>query len=115
TNDISIKKEKVKNDNSEKADTKKVSLDMPNNGLSISEIAKARDNVETTNQEHLAHNIQTGEIKITDLISQNIYEDLKIIMQQSTFDSLSDLKNKIDEKFTYNDIKLVVKSMELLK
>lgn len=112
---IPIKKEKPKKDKPEKIDTKKLSLDMFKSGLSISEIAKARDFVETTIQGHLAHYIPTGEIKITDLISQETYDELKTIMQQTTFDSLSDLKNKIDEKFAYNDIKLVVKSMEWLK
>ena len=110
---IPTKKEKPKKDKPEKIDTKKLSLDMFKSGLSISEIAKARDFVETTIQGHLAHYIPTGEIKITDLISQETYDELKTIMQQTTLDSLSDLKNKIDEKFTYNDIKLVVKSIEL--
>lgn len=111
TNTLPVREEKPKKDKSEKADTKKVSLDMFKNGLSISEIAKTRNFVETTIQGHLAHYIPTGEIKITDLISQETYDELKTIMQQTPFDNLSDLKSKIDGKFTYNDIRLVANDL----
>src|SRR5690606_35307962 len=87
-NTIPVKKEKPKKEMSNKTDTKKVSLDMFKNGLSISEIAKERNFVETTIQGHLAHFIPTGEIKITDLITQKTYEELKTIMQQTTFENL---------------------------
>ncbi|WP_100613849.1 helix-turn-helix domain-containing protein [Confluentibacter citreus] len=109
-NTILIKKEKPK-----KEDTKKVSLEMFKRGLSISEIAKERNFVETTIQGHLAHFIPSGDIKITDLMPKETYEELKQIMQQTTFDSLSELKNKIDDKFTYNDIRMVANNLELLK
>src|SRR5690606_20021440 len=112
---IPTKKEKPKKDKPEKIDTKKLSLDMFKSGLSISEIAKERNFVETTIQGHLAHYIPTGEIKITDLMTQETYEELKTIVQQTTFDSLSDLKNKIDDKFTYNDIRLVANDLKSLK
>ncbi|PKQ45016.1 helix-turn-helix domain-containing protein [Confluentibacter flavum] len=109
SNTILAKKEKPK-----KEDTKKVSLDLFKRGLSISEIAKERNFVETTIQGHLVHFIPTGEVKITDLMPEEKYEELKIIIQQTTFDSLTELKNKIDDKFTYNEMRMVANNLELL-
>jgi len=112
-NTILIKKEKSKKDKPQKTDTKKVSLDMFKRGLSISEIAKERNFVETTIQGHLSHFIPTGEIEITDLMTEETFEELKTIMQQTTFENLTELKSKIDDKFTYNEIRLVANSLEL--
>src|SRR5690606_17000049 len=114
-NTFLIKKEKPKKEKPNKADTKKVSLDMFKSGLSIFEIAKERNFVETTIQGHLAHFIPTGEIKITDLMTQETYEELKTIMQQTTFENLTELKSKIDDKFTYNDIRLVANDLKSLE
>ncbi|MGE5943770.1 MAG: helix-turn-helix domain-containing protein [Flavobacteriales bacterium] len=112
-NTILIKKQKPKKEKPQKTDTKSVSLNMFKSGLSISEIAKERNFVETTIQGHLAHFIPTGEIKITDLMTQETYEELKTIMQQTTFENLTDLKSKIDDKFTYGEIRLVANNLDL--
>lgn len=109
-NNVVVKKVKI--DTPEKPDTKKVSLDMFKSGLTISEIAKERQFVETTIQGHLAHFIPTGAIKITDLIAEETYKELKAIMQQTSYDSLSELKNKIDDKFTYTDIRMVANDLK---
>mgnify|MGYP003663323156 FL=1 len=104
---VKVKKEKAKED------TKKISLDMFKSGLSVFEIAKERGFVEATIQGHLAHFIPMGDIKITDLMPEEKYEVLKSIMQTTTFESLTELKNKIDEKFTYAELRLVVNSLKM--
>lgn len=105
---ITSKKRKPKKENS-----KAISLQLFKSGQSISEISKERGFVETTIQGHLAHFIPTGEIKITDLMPKKKYMELKKIMQVTTFEGLTDLKNKIDEKFTFNEMKLVARELEL--
>jgi hypothetical protein len=104
----SIKKEKPK-----KEDTKKVSLQLFKNGLSIFEIAKERNFTTTTIEGHLAHFIPTGDIKITDVMPVEKYEELKTIMQKATFENFTELKNKIDDKFTYSEIRLVANALEI--
>ena len=93
--------------------SKEESLKLFKSGLSIPEIAKERGFVATTIEGHLAHFIPTGEIKITDIMPEEKYLELKDIMKGTSFENLSDLKNQIDEKFTYNEMRLVAKELEL--
>tara|TARA_R110002049_G_scaffold114927_1_gene266610 strand:+ start:22004 stop:24442 length:2439 start_codon:yes stop_codon:yes gene_type:complete len=94
-----------------KEDTKNISLKLFKNGLSVFEIAKKRELTTGTIEGHLAHFISTGEIKITDLISEEKYMELKDVMKATPFESFSDLKSKIDDKFTYTDIRLVANEL----
>tara|TARA_R110002049_G_scaffold26248_4_gene91574 strand:+ start:798 stop:3227 length:2430 start_codon:yes stop_codon:yes gene_type:complete len=95
-----------------KENTKDVSLKLFKSGLSIFEIAKERGFVSSTIEGHLAHFIPTGEIKITDIMPEEKYVELKKIMKSATFENLTDLKNQIDEKFTYSEMRLVAKELE---
>ena len=110
---IVSKKERSKKEKPKKEDTKKVSLQLFKNGLSIFEIAKERNYTTTTIEGHLAHFIPTGDIKITDIMPEEKYEELKTIMQKVTFENFTDLKNKIDAKFTYSEIRLVANALEI--
>ncbi len=110
---IISKKELIKKEKPKKEDTKKISLDMFKSGMSVFEIAKERGFVESTIQGHLVHYIPTGEITITDLIPEEKYQELKSSIQSTTFENLSDLKNKLDDKFTYAEIRLVLGSLEI--
>lgn len=83
--------------------------------MSIDEIAKERGYVRTTIEGHLLHFIPTGEVKITDIMSTEKYKELKKIIKNTSFESISELKNKIDEKFTYAEIRLVVNDLEKIK
>ena len=49
---------------------------------------------------------------MTDIISKQHYEGLKKIIPTKTFDSLSDLKHQLDDKYTYNEIRLVLQELE---
>ncbi|MGK0253249.1 MAG: hypothetical protein ACI9OE_000711 [Mariniflexile sp.] len=110
-NTVISKKEKIKEEKPKKKDSKKVSLELFKSGMSVSEIAKERNFVETTIQGHLAHFIPTGEIKMTDLMSEEKYQELKTIMEKTTFVNVTDLKNKIDDKFSYYEIRLVATTL----
>jgi uncharacterized protein YpbB len=112
-NTIELKEDTQEKIGPKKENTKDVSLKLFKTGMSISEIAKERNFVETTIQGHLAYFVPTGEIKITDLMPEEKYVELKKIMKKATFDNLTDLKNKIDEKFTYNEMRLVAKELGL--
>ena len=64
-----------------KINTKLASLELFKEGKSILDIAKERDLTTGTITNHLASFIDTGEVKITDLIPKDKYEELKKIMK----------------------------------
>jgi GTPase SAR1 family protein len=106
-----VLEETSKKAKTKKVDTKKVSLELFESGKSVFEISKERSLTTATISNHLAHFIPTGEIKITDLIPQDKYLELKDIMSKTKFENLTDLKSKIDNKFTYDEMRLVVKDL----
>ncbi len=96
---------------SNKTDTKKVSLKMFKDGMSVIDIAKNRGFVASTITGHLAHYIPTGEIEVLDLIGKNRYEKLKTLILKTKFETLSELKNKLGDGFEYGELRLVLGSM----
>jgi len=109
---IELKDDEAEKPKTKKENTKEVSLKLFKSGLSIFEIAKERGFVSTTIEGHLAHFIPTGEVKITDIMPKKKYLELKKVMKSKTFESLTDIKNQIDDKFTYSEIRLVAKELE---
>ena len=57
--------------------------------------------------------ITAGNIKITDLMPEDKYLELKKIMEETKFEGLSELKNKINDKFTYSEMRMVAKDIVL--
>ncbi len=94
-----------------KVDTKKVSLRLFKSGKSIEDIANERDLNENTIFGHLASFIPSGEVKITDLMSEKHYKELKKLIPSTTFDNLSDLKHQLDEKYSYGELRLVLQDL----
>lgn len=94
-----------------KGDTKKASLELFKSGKTILEIAQERELNENTIFGHLASFITSGEIKTTDLISQKHYKELLKLIPKKTFDNLSDLKNQLDDKFSYGELRLVLEEI----
>jgi uncharacterized protein YpbB len=91
-----------------KGDTKRLSLELFKNGKSPEQIAFERELNINTVIGHLASFIALGEVKITDLISEKHYKELKEIIPKYKFDNLSDLKHQIDNKYTYGELRLVL-------
>ena len=96
----------------QKGYTNKTSLKLFKSGKSVLEIAKERDLTTNTIAGHLASFIPSGEIKVTDLISEEIYNELKKIIPEKQFESLSDLKNQLDDKYSYGEIRLVLEDLK---
>ncbi|MDD7887449.1 helix-turn-helix domain-containing protein [Flavivirga sp. 57AJ16] len=91
-----------------KGDTKKISLDLFKAGKPAEVIALERELNVNTIIGHLASFIPSGEVKITDLISENHYEELKAIIPKIKFENLSDLKHQVDTKYSYGELRLVL-------
>ncbi|WP_397363539.1 helix-turn-helix domain-containing protein [Olleya sp. R77988] len=91
-----------------RGDTKKISLDLFKADKAIEQIAFERDLNVNTITGHLASFIPSGEVKITDLISEKHHRELLILIPKQKFENLSDLKHQIDDKYTYGEIRLVL-------
>lgn len=95
-----------------KNSTQQISFELFKRGMNISEIAKERDLANSTIEGHLVSYVKTGDIKITELMPKAKYLELKKIMETIPFEGFGDLKSKIDEKFTYTDLRMVNNAME---
>ncbi|PWI30439.1 helicase [Flavobacteriaceae bacterium LYZ1037] len=95
----------------QKGETRSISLELFKSGKSIEQIALERELNANTIFGHLASFISSGDIKITDLISEKHYKELKVIIPKHTFENVSDLKHQINEKYTYGEIRLVLDAL----
>ncbi|UMB61362.1 HRDC domain-containing protein [Lutibacter sp. A80] len=94
-----------------KGSSKKISLELFKSGKTIQEIADERGLTAETITTHLASFIPSKEVEITDLISKSYYKELKALIPTITFESISDLKHKIDDKYSYIDLRLVLNEL----
>jgi hypothetical protein len=107
---IDVKKELIP-----KINTKQHSLNLYKQGKTIDEVAKERGLTKGTIENHLSYFIKTGEIKITELIPKVKYLELKKIIETTKFEGVGDLKHKIDDKFTYLEMRMVATIIEIEK
>jgi len=95
-----------------KKSTKEVSLDFFKQGLSPEQIAKERDLALSTIIGHLSHFISSGEVKITDLIDENRYKEIKTFIENiNEFEGLSELRKKSKNKYDFGELKLVLNAL----
>ena len=92
-------------------ETKTTSLNLFKAGKAIEQIAMERDLNVATISGHLSSFIDTGEIKILDLISEKHYKELKAIIPKQKFENISDLKHQIDNKYTFGELRLVLEDL----
>jgi uncharacterized protein YpbB len=113
---LEVPNSKTKNKpTSKKGATHQISFKMFKEGLSVFEIAKERGYVTSTIESHLFKFIESGELKITELIPEKKYLELKKIILKTEYENLTDLKNQIDSKFTYNELRIVNREIEFDK
>jgi len=94
-----------------KINTKNHSLNLFKEGKSIAEIAKERELTANTIQNHLLHFIPTKEVSVSDLIDADKYESLQKKISEISFEGLSDLKTKLNDVYSYFELKLVTTLM----
>ncbi|WP_313115164.1 helix-turn-helix domain-containing protein [Aequorivita sediminis] len=98
-----------------KSETQQISFKLFKSGMSIAEIAKERGFTVGTIERHLSAFLLTGKINITELMSKNKYLELKRIMETEDYKGFGDLKSKIDDKFTYGDLRMVANALQFEK
>lgn len=97
-------------------DTKKISFDMFNDGLTIPQIATERELVESTIQGHLGFFVENGELDIDKLVSPEKQKAIKATLAQNHDNPLKTIKDKLGSKdnYSYGDIKLVISHLKYL-
>ena len=103
--------QKTDDDGSPK-DTKAISLDFFQDGLSIEEIAKKRDMVVGTIYGHLIHYVG-AEVEATDLLPQEKIDKILAVLRSNVGKSSSEIKLLLGADFDYPDIKIGQKLLEL--
>lgn len=95
-----------------KQDTKKISLELFNQGLSIARIAVDRGLAISTIEGHLAYFVSTGEIGIDKMLA----DDKRMLIEKKIHElsgkSLKELKTSLGEAVSYGEIKLVLAHLQ---
>ncbi|MBR1519898.1 MAG: helix-turn-helix domain-containing protein [Bacteroidaceae bacterium] len=96
----------------EKVDTKAITLKLYREGKSLQDIAKERSLTVGTIENHLAHFVTEGELKVGDVVSTQHQKIIRGILKSFTKAySLSEVKNLLPNDYTYAEIKLVIADM----
>ena len=95
-----------------KKSTKQISFEMFRAGLSVQEIAKERSFTTSTIESHLASYIPSGEVDILELISVKKYKEILKAIEKTEFKNLTELKEKVNESFTYAELRMVLMTLE---
>ena len=95
-----------------KVDTKRETLKLFLDGKPIKEIAAMRSLTVNTIENHLAHFVTEGELKIGDVVSTQHQKIIRgIVKSFNKAYALSDVKNLLPPDYTYAEIKLVIAYM----
>ena len=89
-------------------DTKKISLEMHGNGLSIAQIAEKRELTLQTIEGHLAYYVGKGELSINGLIDQNKRRHIEKTIAGHQSPSLKALKETLGDGYSYGEINLTL-------
>ena len=106
--DIDPQEDKVEKKTFKKGESDLISFQLFKEGMTVFEIAKERGLVVGTIESHLMKFVVNGELEITDLIAKDKFLELQDLIRKTKFESTSELKSKINDKFSYNEIRMVL-------
>jgi uncharacterized protein YpbB len=96
-----------------KEDTRLTTLKLYRQGLSVKEIAKERDYNERTIYGHLAHYVAEGTLPVSDFVSSSKCGAIReVVSRIGTLSGLAPIKEACPDNITYEEIKMVIASME---
>ncbi|MEA2042997.1 MAG: helix-turn-helix domain-containing protein [Bacteroidota bacterium] len=91
-----------------------ISFEMYKEGKSIKEIADAQGFVISTIENHLGRYIESGDIKIDELVEPEISKQISDYFQNKPEALLSDAKSALPDKISYSEIKCVQQHINYL-
>ncbi len=93
-------------------DSKHLSFKLYQEGHKIPEIALERKMAITTIEQHLAHFIASGEIKVEQLVEAHRVEIIKDFFKKNYTNTLSEAKRKLRDEYSYAELRFVLSSMK---
>jgi PIF1 helicase. len=107
-------KEPAKKNN--KGDSFRLTLELFHGGKSAEEIARERNLAVSTIESHFIRFIETGEIPVYALVAEERVETIRALLNEAGSDySLSSLKTKLGDDYSYTEIKAVINHVLFLK
>lgn len=94
--------------NRSRGSSQKESLEMYKKGLSVEEIALNRNFASTTIEGHLFSFLKTGEVSITDFVTQEEISIIKNVIDNNPEFRLKEIKEYLKDEYSYTKIKAVV-------
>lgn len=98
-----------------KEDTKKITLDLFSSGKTILEIATERNLAVTTIEAHLAHFVGTGEIPVTQLVSQELTDLIMRHFEDNDDLTMGPVKEIMGDKVSWSDLRFVANHLKFLR
>jgi uncharacterized protein YpbB len=96
-------------------ETRFVSLDLFRKGLGVGEIAGKRGMTVSTIETHLASFMESGEIKVYDLVSDETVELIVAAFNKNPGQGLATIKQTLEPSITYNQLRIVRQYLDLLR
>jgi energy-coupling factor transporter ATP-binding protein EcfA2 len=93
---------------SDKTPTAEITYNLYKQGKSISHIASERALTEGTILGHLTKYIQSGELDATKFVDHTKLSQISIVIETIGGGTLTDIKSKLGDEFTYDDIKVAL-------
>ncbi|MBT6338193.1 MAG: AAA family ATPase [Desulfobacula sp.] len=89
-------------------DTKQISFDMFNNGLTIVKIAEERGLATSTIEGHMAFFVEKGKLDINKLLSFEKQEAIEKELAIDHNNSITKVKNTLGDEYTYGEIRMMI-------
>lgn len=102
------KTKEAKADKEIKPKSREESLNMYNNGYSISDIAQLRGMVNSTIESHLSYYVANGELDVLKFMSEDKLSNIKTVIARLGSESLGNIKAALDDDYTYGDIRMAM-------
>ena len=104
---------KVKEEKPKKEDTRITTFKLYKQGFTVKQIAKERDLHQRTIYNHLAHFVARNMLPVEDFVAPDKCETIReVVAEIGTMQGLAAIKKACPEEITYEDITLVLASME---
>ena len=104
---------KVKEEKPKKEDTRITTFKLYKQGFTVKQIAKERDLHQRTIYNHLAHFVARNMLPVEDFVSADKCEKIReVLAELGTMQGLAAIKKACPDEITYEDITLVLASME---
>jgi uncharacterized protein YpbB len=96
-------------------ETRFVSLELFRKGLGIPEIASKRGMTEATIENHLASFMESGEIRVYDLVKDQTVEIIIKGFEKFPGQGLATVKQQLEPSITYNQLRIVRQYLDMLR